>query len=126
MAESIDSAKGLDNLVLPFTNVINSFYARQASTKTRAGVPVKGLAPVITLIVIRIVLVEVGLRIENSLFPQDLCHPHIADAISEHTKDVPHHIRCRWVNDQVMTAGAVQTLSARSSSGCWRTSKAEK
>ena len=29
--------KGLDNLVLPFTNVINSFYARQASTKTRAA-----------------------------------------------------------------------------------------
>lgn len=37
VAESIDSAKGLDNLVLPFTNVINSFYARQASTKTRAA-----------------------------------------------------------------------------------------
>lgn len=42
-----------------------------------AGVPVKGLAPVVALIVIRIVLVEVGLRVENSLFPQDLCHPHI-------------------------------------------------
>lgn len=37
VAESIDSSKGLDNLVLPFTNVINSFYARQASTKTRAA-----------------------------------------------------------------------------------------
>lgn len=37
VTESIDSAKGLDNLVLPFTNVINSFYARQASTKTRAA-----------------------------------------------------------------------------------------
>ena len=34
VAENIDSKNGIDNLVLPFTNVINSFYARQASTKT--------------------------------------------------------------------------------------------
>lgn len=37
VSENIDSANGLDNLVLPFTNVINSFYARQASTKTKAA-----------------------------------------------------------------------------------------
>ena len=37
VAENIDSANGIDNLVLPFTNVINSFYARQASTKTKAA-----------------------------------------------------------------------------------------
>lgn len=37
VAESIDSKNGIDNLVLPFTNVINSFYARQASTKTKAA-----------------------------------------------------------------------------------------
>ena len=36
VAENIDSKNGTDNLVLPFTNVINSFYARQASTKTKA------------------------------------------------------------------------------------------
>ncbi len=41
-----------------------------------------------------------GLWVESSLFPQDLCHPHIADAISEHTENVPHHIRCRRVNDR--------------------------
>ncbi|HJB53690.1 MAG TPA: recombinase family protein, partial [Candidatus Oscillibacter pullicola] len=35
--ENIDSKNGIDNLVLPFTNVINSFYARQASTKTKAA-----------------------------------------------------------------------------------------
>lgn len=37
VAENIDSANGIDNLVLPFTNVINSFYARQASSKTKAA-----------------------------------------------------------------------------------------
>lgn len=37
LAENIDSQKGLDSLVLPFTNVINSFYARQASSKTKAA-----------------------------------------------------------------------------------------
>ena len=37
VAENIDSKNGIDNLVLPFTNVINSFYARQASSKTRAA-----------------------------------------------------------------------------------------
>ena len=37
VAENIDSANGLDNLVLPFTNVINSFYARQSSSKTKAA-----------------------------------------------------------------------------------------
>lgn len=35
VAENIDSKNGIDNLVLPFTNVINSFYARQASSKTK-------------------------------------------------------------------------------------------
>ena len=37
VAENIDSKNGVDNLVLPFTNVINSFYARQASSKTKAA-----------------------------------------------------------------------------------------
>lgn len=37
VAEGIDSKKGLDNLMLPMTNVINSLYARQASTKTKAA-----------------------------------------------------------------------------------------
>ena len=37
VAENIDSKNGIDNLVLPFTNVINSFYARQASAKTKAA-----------------------------------------------------------------------------------------
>ena len=37
VAENIDSKNGTDNLVLPFTNVINFFYARQASTKTKAA-----------------------------------------------------------------------------------------
>ncbi len=37
VAENIDSKNGLDNLVMPFTNVINSLYARQASTKTKAA-----------------------------------------------------------------------------------------
>ena len=37
VAENIDSKTGIDNLVLPFTNVINSFYARQASAKTKAA-----------------------------------------------------------------------------------------
>ncbi|MBR2894100.1 MAG: recombinase family protein, partial [Oscillospiraceae bacterium] len=37
VAENIDSLNGMDNLVLPFTNVINSFYARQSSTKTKAA-----------------------------------------------------------------------------------------
>ena len=37
VAENIDTAKGTDGLVLPFTNVINSFYARQVSAKTKAA-----------------------------------------------------------------------------------------
>ena len=37
VAEGIDSKKGLGNLMLPMTNVINSLYARQASTKTKAA-----------------------------------------------------------------------------------------
>lgn len=37
LAENIDSSEGLNNLVLPFTNVINSLYARQASEKTKAA-----------------------------------------------------------------------------------------
>ena len=37
VAENIDSSQGTDNLVLPFTNVINSFYARQSSSKTKAA-----------------------------------------------------------------------------------------
>lgn len=37
LAENIDSSQVLNNLVLPFTNVINSLYARQASEKTKAA-----------------------------------------------------------------------------------------
>jgi DNA invertase Pin-like site-specific DNA recombinase len=37
VAENIDTKNGTDNLTLPFTNVINSYYARQASTKTKAA-----------------------------------------------------------------------------------------
>ena len=37
VAEGVDSKNGLDNLMLPMTNVINSLYARQASTKTKAA-----------------------------------------------------------------------------------------
>lgn len=37
LAENIDSSQVLNNLVLPFTNVINSLYASQASEKTKAA-----------------------------------------------------------------------------------------
>lgn len=37
VGENIDTLNGTDNLVFPFTNVVNSFYARQASTKTKAA-----------------------------------------------------------------------------------------
>ncbi len=37
VAENIDSINGTDNLVFPFTNVINSYYARQCSTKTKGA-----------------------------------------------------------------------------------------
>ena len=37
IAENIDSQNGTDNLVFPFTNVVNSFYAKQASAKTKAA-----------------------------------------------------------------------------------------
>ena len=37
VSENIDTKNGTDNLVLPFTNVINSFYARQTSAKTKAA-----------------------------------------------------------------------------------------
>ncbi len=37
VAENVDTKNGTDNLTLPFTNVINSYYARQASTKTKAA-----------------------------------------------------------------------------------------
>lgn len=37
VSENIDTKSGVDNLMLPFTNVINSYYARQASTKTKAA-----------------------------------------------------------------------------------------
>ena len=37
VAENIDSKNGVDNMIMPFTNVMNSFYARQASSKTKAA-----------------------------------------------------------------------------------------
>ncbi|MDL2273195.1 recombinase family protein [Oscillospiraceae bacterium OttesenSCG-928-G22] len=37
IGDHIDSNDGLDNLMLPFTNVINSFYAQEASRKTKAA-----------------------------------------------------------------------------------------
>lgn len=37
VAENIDSNNGVDNMIMPFTNVMNSFYARQASSKTKAA-----------------------------------------------------------------------------------------
>ncbi len=37
VSENIDTANGTDNLVFPFTNVVNSYYARQCSTKTKAA-----------------------------------------------------------------------------------------
>lgn len=37
IAENYDSKNGSDNLVLPFTNVINSYYTRQVSAKTKAA-----------------------------------------------------------------------------------------
>ena len=37
VGENIDTLNGTDNLVFPFTNVVNSFYARQASTKAKAA-----------------------------------------------------------------------------------------
>ncbi len=35
MAENIDTRNGFDNLALPVTNVMNSFYARQCSRKPK-------------------------------------------------------------------------------------------
>ena len=37
VSENIDTQNGTDNLVFPFTNVVNSYYARQCSTKTKAA-----------------------------------------------------------------------------------------
>lgn len=37
VSENIDTINGTDNLVFPFTNVVNSFYTRQSSTKTKAA-----------------------------------------------------------------------------------------
>ncbi len=37
VAENIDTQNGFDNLALPVTNVMNSFYARQCSSKTKAA-----------------------------------------------------------------------------------------
>ncbi len=37
VAENIDTRNGFDNLALPVTNVMNSFYARQCSSKTKAA-----------------------------------------------------------------------------------------
>lgn len=37
IGENIDTINGTDNIMLPFTNIINSFYAREASRKTKAA-----------------------------------------------------------------------------------------
>lgn len=37
ITENIDTLKGTDNLVFPFTNVLNSYQARQTSIKTKAA-----------------------------------------------------------------------------------------
>lgn len=37
VSENIDTLNGTDGLVFPFTNVVNSYYARQCSTKTKAA-----------------------------------------------------------------------------------------
>jgi len=37
VAENIDSLNGIDSIALPITNVMNSFYARQSSAKTKAA-----------------------------------------------------------------------------------------
>ncbi len=37
VSENIDTANGTGSLVFPFTNVVNSYYARQCTTKTKAA-----------------------------------------------------------------------------------------
>lgn len=37
VSENIDTANGTGSLVFPFTNVVNSYYARQCSTKAKAA-----------------------------------------------------------------------------------------
>ncbi len=71
------------------------------------GVPVIGLAPVFTLEVVWVILIEVCLGIEDASLPENLGHPHIANAVGEHLEDVPHHIGGGWVYDEVMPVGGV-------------------
>lgn len=37
LGENIDTLRGTDNIILPVTNVINSYYARETSRKTKAA-----------------------------------------------------------------------------------------
>lgn len=71
------------------------------------GVPVVGLAPVFALEVVGVVLVEVGLWIEDASLPEDLGHPYIAYAVGEHLEDVPHHVGGGRVYDEVVLVSGI-------------------
>ena len=66
--------------------------------------PVIRFTPVVAVfVVVRIVLIEVCLRVQNIPIPQDLRHTHIPNAVGEHLKDFFHHISRRRINDQMVS-----------------------
>ncbi|MPM52982.1 hypothetical protein SDC9_99746 [bioreactor metagenome] len=78
------------------------------------GMPVKRLSPVITvLVVIRIVLIKIRLRVQNTALPQDFCHSHIADAIGKHLEDLTHNVCGRRINDQFVPVVRIFAIPKR-------------
>ena len=69
----------------------------------RCCMPVIRFTPIVTIfVVVRIILVEVRLRVQNIPFPQDLCHPYIAYSVSEHPENFSHYISCRRIDNQMV------------------------
>ena len=80
----------------------------------RGGVPVKRLAPVVAvLVVVRIVLVEVSLWIEDIPLPEDLGHPYISYPIRKHSKNLLHHLCGFRVHDEVVAVAGVAIRGPR-------------
>ena len=80
----------------------------------RSSVPVKGLSPVVAVfIVVRVILVEVRLRVKDLLPTQNLCHTYITDTVGKHLENAFDHLSRFGINNQVMSIIRVFLVTER-------------
>src|SRR5574344_1143415 len=63
------------------------------------GMPVIRLLPIITLVIIRIVLIEIGVGIQNALTAHRLGNPVVTISLASQFKNISYYLCGRFIND---------------------------